>query len=74
MYDWNAALEIRNRPETRSVADKDHPVQVALRCGDRELALEVGVDEGDTGELPGREARDGMAVELASKEIGRAHV
>ena len=61
------ALQVSDGPETRSVADKDHPVQVALRCGDRELALEVGVDEGDTGELPGREARDGMAVELASK-------
>ena len=44
----------------------------ALAGGHRQLALEVCVDEGKANEPPGGEARDGVAVELASK-AGLAH-
>ena len=46
---------------------KHHPVLVALWRVNRELALEVCVDQGDAGELPGGETGDGVAIELASK-------
>ena len=59
--------EIGQSPETRCIAHKDHPVLVALWGANWELALEVCVDKGDASELPGGKARDGVAIELASK-------
>ena len=38
-----------------------------LGCRSGELALEVSVDQGKVNEFPGGKARDGMAIELASK-------
>ena len=59
--------EIRQSPKTRCIAHKHHPVLIALWRANRKLALEVCVDQGDASELPGGKARDGVAVELASK-------
>ena len=59
--------EIGRSPETRCIAHKHHPVLVALWRANRELALEVCVDQGDASELSGGETRDGVAIELASK-------
>ncbi len=66
------ALEVGHGPETRGIVHKHHPVLVALAGGHWELALEVCVDEGKANEPPGGEARDGVAIQLASK-AGLAH-
>ena len=59
--------EVGQSPKTRCIAHKHHPVLVALWRANWELALEVCVDHGDASELPGGKARDGVAIELASK-------
>ena len=59
------AFEVGHDPEPRCVADKHHPVDVPLRCSNRESALEVCVDQGDGDEFSRGKARDRMAIELA---------
>ena len=59
------AFEVGHDPEPRCIADKRHPVDVPLRCSNRESALEVCVDQGDGDEFSRGETRDRMAIELA---------
>ena len=59
--------EVGQSPKTRCIAHKHHPVLVALWRANWELALEVCVDQGNASELSGGKARDGVAIELASK-------
>ena len=61
------ALEVSHGPKTRGIVDEYHPVEVPFRRWSGELALEVSVDQGQSNEFPGGKARDGVAIELASK-------
>ena len=60
------ALQEGNHPESRSIADEGHPVDMPLRCRRRERALEVGVNQGDADKLSGRKTRDRVSMQLAS--------
>ena len=59
-------LQESDHPETRSVADKSHPVGVALWSRNGQGALEVRMDEGEPHKFSRGKTRNGMVIELTS--------